>query len=847
MILPNLAAGCSMADMADIDSVTECWEQLEELYGTEPDADGRVPVIPVTYMNSSAALKAFCGEHGGIVCTSSNAATVLEWAFERGQRVLFFPDQHLGRNTAKAMGVPLDQMPMWNPRKDLGGNDEQTLLDSRVILWHGFCSVHKRFTVGQIEKARAEHPGVHVIVHPECPMAVVDAADAYGSTDFIGKAIAAATEPTTFAIGTEINLVNRLAAEYPQHTIFCLDPVICPCSTMYRIHPGYLAWVLEALVGEGERPAEVLNRITVSDDVAGHARVALERMLAAAAARDPVVRVEPDGRARRTGGLTMASVLVVGSGLAGLIAAVRATDSGHTVTLVTKAALPESNTRYAQGGIAAALFPDDSVDTHMLDTLRAGAGLCSPDAVRVLCTEGPARVRDLIRFGVDFDRDESGLTRGLEAAHSRSRVLHAGGDATGAVIEAALVATVRGRAARGPGMRILEHTMLIDVVVRDGRVTGAIVAGDGLARLDGLDHRVLEADAVILATGGAGSLYLHTTNPDLATGDGVAAAWRAGASVADLEFYQFHPTALAVPGTPLVSEAVRGEGATLLNRQGRRFMARLHPGAELAPRDVVARGIAREMARQGGEPVLLDATMLGRELLERRFPTITAACVEVGLDWAREPIPVAPAAHYWMGGVVTDLWGRSTLPGLFAVGEVARTGAHGANRLASNSLLEAAVFADRAVRALGDSAGVADWPDSVDSVDSVVTTTRTTTTTATAATAGAVDRDALQRLMWHAAGVLRSGDGLTTASATLSGWTRPAAGTRADAQARARAHEDANLLDLARLTVDAALAREESRGAHHRADFPAARPELARPLAWTLASGRTKAKEAIAC
>ncbi|MFB8368426.1 quinolinate synthase NadA [Pseudarthrobacter sp. NPDC055928] len=276
VILPNLAAGCSMADMADTDSVEECWEQLEEIFGTEPDADGRVPVIPVTYMNSSAALKAFCGEHGGIVCTSSNARTVLEWAFERGQRVLFFPDQHLGRNTAKAMGVPLEQMPMWNPRKELGGNDELALLDSRVILWHGFCSVHKRFNVAQIEKARIDFPGVNVIVHPECPMEVVDAADSAGSTDFIKKAIAAATEPTTFAIGTEINMVNRLAAEYPQHTIFCLDPVICPCSTMYRIHPGYLAWVLEELVA-----GRVVNRITVADAVQANARTALERMLAA--------------------------------------------------------------------------------------------------------------------------------------------------------------------------------------------------------------------------------------------------------------------------------------------------------------------------------------------------------------------------------------------------------------------------------------------------------------------------------------------------------------------------------------------------------------------------------------
>lgn len=278
VILPNLAAGCSMADMADIDQVEECWEQLEDVLGDleTPDAEGLVPVIPVTYMNSSAAIKGFVGRHGGIVCTSSNARTVLEWAFARGRRVLFFPDQHLGRNTAKAMGVPLEQMPMWNPRKPLGGSTAEVIEDSRVILWHGFCSVHRRFTVDQIDKARAEHPGVRVIVHPECPMDVVDAADEAGSTDIIRKAIAAATEPTTFAIGTEINLVQRLAAQYPQHEIFCLDPVVCPCSTMYRIHPGYLAWVLESLVA-----GEVVNRITVPADVAEPATVALERMLAA--------------------------------------------------------------------------------------------------------------------------------------------------------------------------------------------------------------------------------------------------------------------------------------------------------------------------------------------------------------------------------------------------------------------------------------------------------------------------------------------------------------------------------------------------------------------------------------
>ncbi|WCM56280.1 quinolinate synthase NadA [Microbacterium sp. EF45047] len=278
VILPNLAAGCSMADMADIDQVEDCWEQLAEVLGPldEPDADGLVPVVPVTYMNSSAAIKGFVGRHGGIVCTSSNAATVLEWAFARGRRVLFFPDQHLGRNTAKAMGVPLERMPMWNPRRPLGGATEDELRESRVILWHGFCSVHRRFTVDQIAKARAEHPGVRVIVHPECPMEVVDAADEAGSTDYIRRAIAAAEEPTVFAIGTEINLVRRLAAQHPQHEIFCLDPVVCPCSTMYRIHPGYLAWVLEELVA-GRTP----NRIRVAEEVAQPARVALERMLAA--------------------------------------------------------------------------------------------------------------------------------------------------------------------------------------------------------------------------------------------------------------------------------------------------------------------------------------------------------------------------------------------------------------------------------------------------------------------------------------------------------------------------------------------------------------------------------------
>jgi quinolinate synthase len=271
VILPNLAAGCSMADMADIDSVTDCWEELEQVYGSVPEADGRAPVIPVTYMNSSAALKAFCGEHGGVVCTSSNADAVLRWAFERGRRVLFFPDQHLGRNTAKAMGIPLQEMVVWNPQQTMA---PETMRKARVILWHGFCSVHKRFTVEQIKLARLRHPNVRVIVHPECTMEVVDAADESGSTDLIRKRVEAAPPGSVFAIGTEINMVQRLANEHPEQTIFCLDSIICPCSTMYRIHPSYLAWVLESF----ER-GEVLNRIMVPEAIAPPARIALQRML----------------------------------------------------------------------------------------------------------------------------------------------------------------------------------------------------------------------------------------------------------------------------------------------------------------------------------------------------------------------------------------------------------------------------------------------------------------------------------------------------------------------------------------------------------------------------------------
>jgi quinolinate synthase len=275
VVLPNLAAGCSMADMADLDSVLECWDQLGEIYGEEPGPDGRLPVLPVTYMNSAADLKAFCGQRGGIVCTSSNAAAVLEWAFERAERVLFFPDQHLGRNTGRAMGIPTSLMPLWDPARPLGGSQESELLGGRVLLWKGFCSVHRRFTPAQVEDARRRHPGVRILVHPECPMEVVDLADEVGSTERIIATVEAASPDTVWGIGTEINLVRRLANTHPEQTIFCLDPVICPCSTMYRIHPAYLAWVLEAAAS-----GRVVNEIRVPEAVVIWARTALERMLA---------------------------------------------------------------------------------------------------------------------------------------------------------------------------------------------------------------------------------------------------------------------------------------------------------------------------------------------------------------------------------------------------------------------------------------------------------------------------------------------------------------------------------------------------------------------------------------
>jgi len=500
---------------------------------------------------------------------------------------------------------------------------------------------------------------------------------------------------------------------------------------------------------------------------------------------------------------------VVGSGVAGLVTAVK-TSARHQVTLITKDVLAESNTHYAQGGIAAVTSTEDSIAEHVKDTVFAGAGLCWEPAVQALCTDGPNSLNELIRFGVDFDRDQGKFALGLEGAHSRARILHVGGDATGAGISRALVETLR-----RSNVEVLEHTLVTDLLLEDGKVAGVkTFSSDGVQEI--------LAEAVVLASGGAGQLYRHTTNPRVTTGDGVALALRAGAVLADVEFYQFHPTALAVPGSFLISEAVRGEGAVLVNNAGERFMTAVHPMGELAPRDVVARAIQQEMRKQGGDPVMLDATKLGKEFLETRFPSINATCRTYGLNWAKQPIPVTPAAHYWMGGIATDTVGRTSIDGLYAVGEVACNGSHGANRLASNSLLESVVFADRAAEVIGEP-----WPDNFGFARFAdqPPVKELTVDLSFSASDQTVDRVELQTQMWDLVGLAREDIGLRQAKKTFNQWRPVALERRLFTD-----YEDANLLDLARAVTASALARTESRGAHYRLDYPETRPDFARPI-----------------
>lgn len=515
--------------------------------------------------------------------------------------------------------------------------------------------------------------------------------------------------------------------------------------------------------------------------------------------------------------------IVVGAGIAGLTAALRADELGHEVVLVVKGALGDGCTAAAQGGIAGVYGPDDSPGLHASDTLRAGDGYCDPAAVDVLTRAATAAISRLLRSGTRFDRDASGrIARGLEAAHSAARIAHAGGDATGAEISRALLAELAVRSR----IIVREGAMLADLLLDRGGE-----AGTGSARVRGIrlvSGEELEADAVVLATGGAGRLFARTTNPAGATGDGVAAALRAGAAVSDLEFVQFHPTVLAVGDPFLITEAVRGAGAVLRDAEGRRFLLDVHPDAELAPRDVVARAVA-ERAAQTSAPVRLDATVLGAEELAGRFPTVDSVLRERGIDWARDSVPVTPAAHYLMGGIDTDGAGRTSLAGLLAVGETARSGVHGANRLASNSLLEGAVFGCRAAEILGASAFDRRWRHEWQKRGASVHVTAVPAAPdiapdpVPAVPSTGFSRDALQRLMWDRAGLLRSEAGLAEAADVLHCWSAALRGGASSAAVDAgRAQEDANLLLLGSATVAAARARTESLGAHHRLDDGAA-------------------------
>src|SRR5262249_48265329 len=512
-----------------------------------------------------------------------------------------------------------------------------------------------------------------------------------------------------------------------------------------------------------------------------------------------------------------ADYAVVGSGVAGLRAAIELSEAG-SVLVLAKSNLSDSATAWAQGGIAVALSDEDEIGLHEQDTINAGDGLCRPEAVALLVEEGPKYITELIEWGTEFDRAGTKLAFTREAAHSRSRILHAHGDSTGREISRALLS----RAHSIPHLHLRAHAFTTELIVERGRVAGLCFIDE----TDGALHE-LRAGAVLLATGGLGQIYRETTNPEVATGDGMAIAYEAGAVLSDMEFVPFHPTALAIQGAPrfLLSEALRGEGGVLRNIGLERFMKRYHEAQELAPRDVVARALVSEMQRTQSTHVYLDMTKKSEEFLRKRFPRIYETCLGYGLDLASDLAPVCPAAHYMMGGVRTDLWGRTSLPGLYAAGETAATGVHGANRLASNSLLEGLVFGARAGQAmkkdvptgkrktsaiLGNPAPLPGNSSAAQKEQKEAAKNGAAKPPATCATLVKI-----RETMWRDVGIMRSGKELGDAIEQLESLEL----RKAEKPSRSK-HEVRNLRTLALVMARAALAREESRGSHYRSDFP---------------------------
>jgi len=505
--------------------------------------------------------------------------------------------------------------------------------------------------------------------------------------------------------------------------------------------------------------------------------------------------------------------IIVGSGIAGLYTALLAKEHG-SVLVITKGSIEDCNTRHAQGGIAAPIGKNDTPELHFKDTIAAGAGLCDEKAVRILVNEAPARIADLVKFGVPFDTVNGEIALTLEAAHSVPRILHAGGDATGERIEVTL-----SRRVRAAKIRVLEDTLATDILVARKTARGVRALDCRTGSTEEFRCRFL-----ILATGGAGQLYKFTTNSEIATGDGVALAFKAGAEIMDMEFYQFHPTALHLPGVPpfLISEAVRGEGGILRNINGYRFMTDYTPQGDLAPRDVVTRSILYEMKKTSSNSVFIDVTHLPPQLVTTRFPQIYRFCLDHGLDITRELIPVAPAAHYMMGGVQTNTWGETNIAGLFAAGEVACTGVHGANRLASNSMLAVIVFSKRIVEKTAKGNKEEDATRRMESHFRL-------SQRQPPKRASKPSLAALQQLHWDKVGVIRHKEGLTEVADTLAAWqkTLPPPTDRPS-------HELHNLILTGRLVTEAALLREESRGAHFRSDFPQTSPEWQRHIVFTV-------------